>query len=91
MYNVRVVLHEASWADYVKLADNLALQGITDVLVADDGRRYKMTPGDYNYTGTATQQQVFNSAQTAANSTGKRNAVVVSQVISRTWAGLPLA
>lgn len=90
-YTIRVELHDADWSHYVVLAQQLAARGITDVITADNGVRYTMPPAEYNYTGAADLQTVLNMAKAAANATGKRSAVLVTQSAGRMWDGLEKA
>ncbi len=85
---VRVELHNASWQNYIDLANDLARSGIVDEITASDGATYKLPPAEYNYEGTATADAVLNTAREAANRTGKTNAVLVSESTRRTWIGL---
>jgi hypothetical protein len=85
---VRVELHDATWQNYVDLANDLARYGIVDEITASNGITYKMPPAEYNYEGTATTNAVLNTAREAANRTGRSNAVLVSESARRTWLGL---
>lgn len=88
-FTIRVVLHDnATWQDYANLASNMAARGMVDVITADDGRRYRLPPAEYTYTGTATANEVHYSASNAATKTGKRHAVLVTQSSARVWSGL---
>jgi hypothetical protein len=88
-YTIRVVLKDnATWNDYVKLHDALARAGISDEIAADDGTIYKMPPAEYNYSGTASLQQVHAAAKTAANTIKPNNSVLVTQPAGRLWSGL---
>lgn len=89
MFTIRVELHDATWRDYVDLANDLATKGITDVVTADDGSSYKMSPGEYSYVGVATIDAVYNAAVLSAAKTGRRYAVFVSEAVRRKWIGLP--
>ena len=87
-FTIRVVLHDnATWQDYTNLASNMAARGMTDVIVGNDGRHYKMPPAEYTHTGSATIEQVRTAAVEAATKTGKRHAVLVTQGV-RVWNGL---
>lgn len=87
-FTIRVELHDANWQNYVDLAKNLASIGVTDVITADNGTNYKMSPAEYNYEGNATIDAVLTSVSAVANKTGKRNAVFVTEAIRRKWLGL---
>lgn len=89
MCTIRVELHDASWFDYSNLATNLKNCGITDVITANDGERFKMSPGHYNYDGWKSFDQVYNDTVACAMMVGKRHAVTVSHVSENRWIGLP--
>ncbi|WP_426168568.1 hypothetical protein [Pseudoduganella sp. R-34] len=88
MFTIRVELHDATWTDYNNLATQLGRQGITDIIQADNGNRYKLPPAEYNYVGNATLDQVYNAVNKVASTLGKRFAVLANEVTSRTWTGL---
>jgi len=87
-FTIRVELHDANWQHYVNLAADLAKQGITDLVTASDGVTYKMSPAEYNYEGSATIDNVLDAVRAAAERTGKKNAVFVTQASYRKWIGL---
>lgn len=91
LFTIRVELHAAIGADYTRLHEKLAQVGITDIITDDSGVRYKMPPGEYNYQGTATVNEVRAAVENAAKQTNRRWAVIVTEVARRTWNGLPLA
>jgi hypothetical protein len=88
MFTIRVELHDATWDDYTKLHAQLAARGITDVVVSDEGVRYKMSPAEYNYVGDRTIEQVQEQAEAAARAVGKRYAIFTSEAVRRRWTGL---
>ncbi len=91
-FTIRVVLHDnATWTEYIQLANALARLGVVDVIASDDGRKWKMPPGEYDYVGTLTASQVLDMCKSAAATTGKRHAVFVTSALERAWAGLDLA
>jgi hypothetical protein len=87
-FTVRIELHDAKWNDYEGLHAAMEQQGFTRLITSDEGRKYHMPWAEYNGTGNLTSTQILNIAQTAANSTGKKNAVLVTEAKSRAWAGL---
>lgn len=87
-FTIRVELHGASAADYTLLHEQMGAMGFTDIIVGDNGIRYKMSPGEYNFEGTATIQQVIAAAETAASRTNRKWAVFVSEAVKRMWEGL---
>jgi hypothetical protein len=46
---------------------------------------------EYDGSGSLTSDQVRDIARVAADSTGKRNSVMVSEAVTRAWIGLSLA
>lgn len=88
MFTIRVELHEAAWKDYVALAESLRRGGIVDTIVGDNNVRYKLPPAEYNYVGNASLEDVFSVTKASANATGRRNAVIVNEVLQRKWVGL---
>lgn len=88
LFTVRIELHDAQWADYESLHAAMQRQGFSREISSDDGNRYHMPWAEYNGAGALTSIQVLNFAQVAANSTGKKNAVFVTEAKSRAWSGL---
>lgn len=70
------------------MARDLATKGITDVIVADNGTAYKMSPAEYNYVGNASADEVLEATKASAAKTGKGYAVFVTEAMRRTWVGL---
>lgn len=87
---IRIELHDASWQDYINLATYLAQRGITDTITADDGQRYKMSGGHYNYVGLNSFKQVYDDAVWCVSMVGKRYGLTVSEATTIRWQGLPL-
>lgn len=87
-FTIRVELHDATWDNYVALAKDLASKGITDVIKADNGTRYRMPPAEYNYEGNTTIADVYAAANASAATTGRRHAVLVTESVRRQWGGL---
>jgi hypothetical protein len=88
LFIIRVELHEANWQHYVEMAKDLASKGITDVITADNGNSYKMSPAEYNYIGTESLETVLEAVKTCAAKTGKRYAVFVTEAKQTKWIGL---
>jgi hypothetical protein len=87
-FTIRVELHDANSQHYVDMAKDLARQGITDVITADNGTSYTMSPAEYNYIGNASADDVLEAVKASAAKTGRRYAVFVTEAIRRTWVGL---
>lgn len=87
-FTVRIELHNATWDDYKEMYKHLEKQGITDVIAADDGQKYKLPPAEYNYEGNASRTQVLKMAKASAAKVSRSYAVVVTESAGRTWYGL---
>lgn len=87
-FMIRVLLHGGTWDDYVDMAKCLAGRGIIDVIVAENGVRYKLPPGEYTLTSGSAIEDVLNAVKACANTTAKANAVVVSVAERTMWNGL---
>ena len=88
-FTVRVELHQAIGADYDALHVAMEQKGFSRLITADNGHTYHMPWAEYNGSGNLTSAQVLDAARAAANTTGKQNAVLVTEAIRRTWIGLP--
>jgi len=87
-FTVRVELHHAEWTDYERLHAAMEQKGFSRQITSDDGMAYHMPWAEYNGTGNLTSAQVRDIAREAADSTGKQNAVFVTEAVSRAWIGL---
>jgi hypothetical protein len=87
-FTVRVELHKAAWTDYDRLHAAMAQKGFSRQITSDNGKAYHMPWAEYNGTGNLTSTQVRDIAREAADSTGKQNAVFVTEAVSRAWVGL---
>ena len=89
---IRVELHQARTAEqYQRLHQLLGRYGISNVIVADSGRRYRLPPAEYYYSGDATRDQILAIAKQCAAAVDPSYAVVVTQSSSVTWEGLAAA
>ena len=87
-YTIRIELHNATLAQYTDLYKHMAAEGFPDIIGAGDGTRYKMPPGEYNYEGKTTRDQVLVKAKSAAAKVVRSYAVFVTESAGRTWYGL---
>ena len=87
-FTVRVELHQANYADYETLHTAMEQKGFSRLITADNGQTYHMPWAEYNGSGNLSSAEVRNIARTAANTTGKNNAVFVTEAQSRAWIGL---
>jgi hypothetical protein len=89
-FTVRVELHQAVGADYDVLHAAMEQKGFSRFITGDNGRIYHMPWAEYDGSGNLTSAQVRDIAHAAANTTGKSNAVLVTESTTRAWIGLPL-
>jgi hypothetical protein len=90
-FTVRVELHEAQWTDYNTLHAAMERQGFSRLIKGDDGHTYQLPWAEYDGAANLSSLQVLALAQTAANTTGKKNSVLVTEAKYRAWSGLSLA
>jgi len=81
-------LHQANWEDYEKLHAEMAKQSFSRMIKAGDGKTYQLPWAEYNGFGNLSNSQVRDIARTPAGTTGKRNAVLVTESAGRAWVGL---
>ena len=89
-FTVRVELHNANYTDYETLHAAMEEQGFSRFITSDNGQTYRMPWAEYTGSGNLSCERVRDIARTAANTTGKGNAVFVTEAQSRAWVGLPL-
>lgn len=87
-FTVRVELHDAKREDYERLHAEMEGKGFSRLIKADNGTTYHLPWAEYDGTGDLTRSQVRDVARAAANSTGKRNAILVTESNGRSWVGL---
>jgi len=87
-FTVRVELHQATWDDYETLHAAMAARGFSRQITSDEGKIYQLPLAEYNGSANLDAGSVRDIARDAANSTGKSNAVLVSEAPSRAWIGL---
>ena len=87
-FTTRVELHQANYQDYETLHAAMSRAGFSRYITSDDGITYHLPTAEYDRSGNFTRSQVLSQATAAANSTGKANAVLVTESNGRTWSGL---
>ncbi len=87
-YTTRVELHEADEEDYETLHEAMEEEGFTHTIEAKDGTTYKLPSAEYNYEGEIEIGEVREKAKSAAATTKRKHAILVSQITSRLWFGL---
>jgi hypothetical protein len=87
-FTVRVELHDATWTDYNLLHTEMENQGFGRTITAGDGTTYELPEAEYDYSGDVNKADVLARAKEAADTTGKKYAVLVTKSNGRTWVGL---
>ena len=87
-YTIRVELHDADEEDYEKLHGAMEEGRFTHTIVAKDGTTYKLPSAEYNYEGEIEIGEVREKAKSAAATTNRKYAILISQITSRLWFGL---
>ena len=89
-YTVRVELLEGSGDDDDALWKALRPEGFERTVPGNDGTRYRLPRGEYNYDAKATANDVMDAAKRAAGKTGKAFRVLVTEVAGRSWHNLDI-
>jgi hypothetical protein len=87
-FTVRVELHDASGADYLRLHEAMEAQGFDRTIKSDEGIIYRLPEAEYNRVGALTRDDVIAEAKRGAAATGKRYSVLVTESNGRKWSGL---
>jgi hypothetical protein len=87
-FTVRIELHNAQWADYDKLHAAMERSGFSRHITGRDGHTVQLPLAEYNGTANLNSSEVRDIAQEVANTTGKRNSVLVTEARGRAWSGL---
>jgi hypothetical protein len=87
-FTVRVELHQAVRADYDVLHAAMEKTGFSRLIKGDSGKTYHLPWAEYTGSGSLTSVQVRDFARTAANTTGKENAILVTEALGWAWIGL---
>jgi hypothetical protein len=87
-FTVRVELHDAQWPDYQQLHAAMEQKGFSRLIKGDNGKTYHLPWAEYDGTANIPSMDVLAIARAAADSTGKKNAVLVTEANNRAWAGL---
>jgi len=90
-FTVRVELHDAQWNDYDTLHAAMERKGFSRQMRGDDGRAYQLPWAEYDTAANLSSMQVLGIAQTAANTTGKKSSILVTDANHRAWSGLSVA
>ncbi|MGD1072635.1 MAG: DUF2622 domain-containing protein [Bryobacteraceae bacterium] len=87
-FTTRVELHQASYQDYERLHAVMERAGFSRYITSDKSVTYHLPTAEYDKSGSFTSAQILNQAKAAANSTGRKNGVLVTESNGRTWDGL---
>lgn len=87
-FTVRVELHRANQDDYDALHAAMEGEGFSRQIKSSDGTRYHLPMAEYNRTSRKTRQEILDSAAAAADTTGKKYGIVVTESAGRSWRGL---
>jgi hypothetical protein len=88
-YIAMVELHLATPQDYEQLHLNMQQRGYVRKITGEDGVVYRLPAGTYFVSGTSAVLSVaLNAAVDAANETGKKSSVLVTDWLSARWHGL---
>jgi hypothetical protein len=87
-FTTRVELHKANSEDYDTLHEEMENQGFTRTIKSDDDKEYHLPEAEYNYEGSITRDSVMTKAKTAANKTGKKYSILITESNGRTWYNL---
>jgi len=87
----RVELHGATNVDYLVLHQEMRKRNFSQIIRGDDGKLYQLPPAEYFSFGDIQGEDVRELARDAADLTGKRSAVLVSEYRAAFWVGLQLA
>lgn len=87
-FTTRIVLHEADWDDYDSLYTHMHQEGFTDEITSSDGVTYKLPDAEYDISGSFDLDAVMTKAKRAAEKSGKKYKVFITQSACRKWVGL---
>lgn len=88
-YLATVELHLALPEDHERLHLSMKQRGYLRQITGEDGVVYQLPAGTYLVTGSTAKLHVaLSAAVSAANETGKKSAVMVTDWSSVTWSGL---
>lgn len=89
-FTTRVELHEADSSDYDELHEHMKAEGFRTTISGSDNT-YVLPTAEYNYQGEVEIDDVLAWAKSAANKTGRKYSILVTEAVQRKWVGLKLA
>lgn len=90
-FTVRVELHDADLDEYEVLHGAMEGNGFSRLITSRDGDLYHLPWAEYDCQGSLTNAQVLKSAKAAADITGKKYAILLTESSGRSWYGLKRA
>jgi hypothetical protein len=90
-FTIRVELHDANLDEYEILHEAMETNGFSRVIASSEGDLYHLPWAEYDRQGSLTKAQVLKSARAAAEVTGKKYGILVTESSGRTWYGLEKA
>jgi acetoin utilization deacetylase AcuC-like enzyme len=88
-YLARIELHHAGPEDYERLHSSMQQRGYERKIAGEDGVMYQLPTGTYFVSGTSAVLSIaLNAAVDAADETGKKSAVFVTDWQLARWHGL---
>lgn len=86
-FTTRVELHNANYENYETLHSAMESEGFTRQ-ISDGKKTYRLPTAEYNRETSLKRSAVLASAETAANTTGRRYSILVTESNGRKWTGL---
>ena len=90
-FTVRVELHSADEPDYELLHSKMEEAGFTRTIEGRGKKLWAFPKAEYNLEGGGDKQDVLKAARAAAESTGRKYSILVTESNGRTWWNLPEA
>ena len=87
-FTTRILLENGTESDYEQLHTAMERAGFSRFIKSDDGRKFRMPWAEYNFDGSASLDQVLETANLAATSTGNQFSVLVTEAVARQWLNL---
>jgi len=89
-FTIRMVLHDASWDEYIQLAAEMATRGFIDTIKGTSGNTYTLPDAEY-YGQAKDIDTAMTLSREAAEVVGRKYAVFITQVAATKWIGLEKA
>ena len=86
-FTIRMVLHDATWDDYIQLAAEMAARGFIDTILGASGNTYTLPDGEYHGQAKDLDTAMALSRE-AAVVVGRNYGVFITQSAGTRWIGL---